>query len=142
MDGRALTATTATGITACTAVWMNWSKKVGLTKNSIKTQLTARGPKQQEELRAHVADLGLMQHYAVAADVLGVSIGARRKLTEKEQKRVDDTAGHTLGARMTKHLYKLGWVAVRPFHRRREENEIDRPEPGHRGHGGADQKKA
>ena len=38
----------------------------------------------------HLADLGLMHCYAVTADVLGVSIGARGKLTEKEQKRVDD----------------------------------------------------
>ena len=34
--------------------------------------------------------ISLMHHHAVAADVLGVSIGARGKLTEKEQKRVDD----------------------------------------------------
>ena len=31
-----------------------------------------------------------MQYHTVAADVLGDSIGARGKLTEKEQKRVDD----------------------------------------------------
>ena len=69
---------------------MDWSKKVGLQEDEIKTQLTASGPKLQEELLVHLADLGLMHYYAVAADVLGVSIGARGKLTEKEQKRVDD----------------------------------------------------
>ena len=69
---------------------MDWSKKVGLQENEIKTQLTASGPKQLEELRAHLADLGVMHCYAVAADELGVSVCARGKLTEKEQQRVDD----------------------------------------------------
>ena len=90
MDDRALTATTARGITASTVVWMDWSKKVGLQEGEIKTLLIASGSNQQEELRAHVADVGMMQYYAEAADVLGESIGARGRLTEKEQKRVDD----------------------------------------------------
>ena len=41
MDDRALTATTSRGLTACTVVWMDWSEKVGLQENEIKTQLTA-----------------------------------------------------------------------------------------------------
>ena len=45
MVDRALTATTARGTTACTAAWMDWSRKVGLQENAIMTKLTASGPK-------------------------------------------------------------------------------------------------
>ena len=90
MDDRALTATTARGITACSdPVWMDWSKKVGLQESEIKTQLSSL-PADQTSRRScgHISQT--WGDDAVAADVLGVSIGARGELTGKEQKRVDD----------------------------------------------------